>query len=103
MLLPVASFVVGLLPFIALAKVHKLKLQKLTPTANNPEFEAAWLAEKYGAPSQVQLPLFGAGGTGRRVRPTSEEDEPLFWTQHFWEGEEHANGGHNVPLSSEFL
>lgn len=51
--------------------------------------EAAYLAEKYGG-VQAQVPLMGAGGSGRRV-PQSD----LFRTQ------EEINGGHNVPLSSE--
>jgi saccharopepsin len=96
MLLSLTPFVIALLPFTAQAKVHKLKLHKLTPAANNPELETAWLAEKYGATPQAQLPLMGSGGSGRRIgRPTHQNGEPLFWTQ-----EEHANGGHSVPLSS---
>ncbi|KAF5363792.1 hypothetical protein D9756_000419 [Leucocoprinus leucothites] len=95
MLLSVTAFVVGLLPFTTQAKVHTLKLHKLAPAANNPELESAWLAEKYGAPSAAQLPLMGAGGSGRRVRPTtSESGESLFWTQ------EQINGGHTVPLTN---
>lgn len=99
MLLSLAPLAVSLLPFVAEAKVHKLKLQKLAPAANNPQLESAWLAEKYGVSAQAQMPLMGAGGTGRQIsRPTSENGETLFWTQ----GEE-VKGGHGVPLSSEFI
>lgn len=86
-----------LLPF-ASAGVHKLKLQKLPSVAPGHVLETAYLAEKYG--SQVpyqQLPLFGAGGAGRNVRPSPKGDD-LFWTQ-----EDLLNGGHDVPLSSTWL
>lgn len=84
-----------LLPF-ASAGVHKLKLQKLPSVAPGHPLEIAYLAEKYGS-SQVafqQLPLFGAGGAGRKVLPSPKGDD-LFWTQ-----EDLLNAGHNVPLSS---
>ncbi|KAF9247080.1 Asp-domain-containing protein [Melanogaster broomeanus] len=83
-----------LLPF-ASAGVHKLKLQKLPSVAPGHALETAYLAEKYGAnvPYQ-QLPLMGAGGVGRNVRPSSDSDD-LFWTQ-----EDLLNGGHSVPLSN---
>jgi saccharopepsin len=76
--------------------VHKLKLQKIPSAASNPELESAYLAEKYGAPQQVQFPLMGAGGSGRRVErpPTNSLGEPLFWTQ------EQLKGGHGVPLTN---
>jgi len=83
-----------LLPF-ASAGVHKLKLQKLPSVSPGHVLETAYLAEKYG--SQVpyqQLPLFGSGGAGRRVRPSHKEDD-LFWTQ-----EDLLNGGHEIPLSN---
>ncbi|GLB33847.1 putative peptidase A1 family protein [Lyophyllum shimeji] len=87
-----APFALALLPFVS-AGVHKLKLKKLPPVHNNPALESAYLAEKYGA--QLQTPLMGAGGAGRRVsRPTTKDGEPLFWTQ------ESLKGGHNVPLSN---
>ena len=54
-----------LLPF-ASAAVHKLKLQKLPQTQQNPSLEAAYLAEKYGGRQQV--PMMGAGGSGRQLR-----------------------------------
>ncbi len=86
-----------LLPFVtAKGGVHKLKLRKLAPAANNPELEGAYLAQKYGA--QHQMPLIGAGGAGRQLlvnRPTHNEDgEQLLWTQNT------VKGGHGVPLSS---
>lgn len=83
-----------LLPF-ASAGVHKLKLQKLPSVTPGHLLETAYLAEKYGSQlSYQQLPLFGAGGAGRRVRPGPQEDD-LFWTQ-----EDLLNSGHDVPLSS---
>lgn len=83
----------ALLSFVEASRIHKLKLHKLTPTASNPEFESAYLAEKYGASSsQPQMPLLGVGGTGRRV--VKQNGEQLFWTQ------EELKGGHSVPLSS---
>lgn len=98
MLLTLVPVVVGLLPFVAQAKVHKLKLQKLAPVSSNPQLEGSWLAEKYGAPAQPQAPLMGAGGTGRRIaHPSQQDDETLLWTQ-----EHQVQGGHGVPLSSQF-
>ena len=80
-----------LLPLVAAAGVHKLKLQKLQPAAHDLAFEPARLAEKYGG----QTPLAGAGGAGRNVRLTRPSpDDGLFWTQ------EEVNGGHQVPLTS---
>ena len=91
----VTPILLALLPFVAASRLHKLKLQKLPPAASNPELEGAYLAEKYGAPSQVQMPLLGLGGYGRRVeRPNTDGNEQLFWTQ------EELKGGHNVPLTS---
>jgi|ERR1700722_5088781 len=78
-------------PFAA-AGVHRLKLQKLPLTLNNPSLESAYLAEKYGAPSPSQRPLMGAGGAGRRIAHPEQKD--LFWTQ------EELKGGHSVPLTS---
>jgi len=84
----------ALLPVVLAARVHKLKLNKITPALDNPQLEAAYLAEKYGAPAQVQVPLMGAGGSGRRFdRPSKEGDDELFWTQEL-------KGGHGVPLTN---
>ncbi|KAJ7095425.1 aspartic peptidase A1 [Mycena belliarum] len=84
----------ALLPLIVAARVHKLKLNKVAPVLDNPELEAAYLAEKYGAVAQPQVPLMGAGGSGRRFdRPSKEGDDELFWTQEL-------KGGHGVPLSN---
>jgi len=80
-----------LLPLVS-AELHRLKLHKIPPVANNPALETAYLAEKYGV--QAQAPLMGAGGSGRRLRPNNGEDD-LFWTQ-----EQSINGGHNVPLTN---
>ena len=86
-----------LLPFVA-ADVHKLKLKKLQPTVQNPALETAYLAEKYGAYGQV--PMMGAGGSGRNIRLTrpshNELGQELVWTQE----EFNVDGGHSVPLSS---
>jgi len=86
-----------LLPFVNAAGVHKLKLSKLPPSHSDHTLETAYLAEKYGGPSQ--LPLMGAGGLGRQLkvnRPTyNEEGEDLFWTQ-----DALNKGGHGVPLSN---
>jgi len=90
-----SPLLLALLPFVTASRLHKLKLQKLPPAANNPELESAYLAEKYGAPSQLQMPLLGLGGSGRRIeRPTTDGNEQLFWTQ------EELKGGHSVPLTS---
>ncbi|KIK06665.1 hypothetical protein K443DRAFT_673949 [Laccaria amethystina LaAM-08-1] len=83
----------SLLSFVEASRIHKLKLHKLPPTASNPEFESAYLAEKYGASgSQPQLPFLGVGGTGRRV--VMQNGEQLLWTQ------DEMKGGHSVPLSN---
>ncbi|KAJ8596008.1 Asp-domain-containing protein [Rhizopogon salebrosus TDB-379] len=93
MLLSAFATTLVLLPF-ASAGVHKLKLNKLPQVSPGHALETAYLAEKYGgqAPYQ-QLPLMGAGGAGRNLRPHTEDDD-LFWTQ------EIINGGHNVPLTN---
>jgi len=87
-----------LLPYVT-AGVHKLKLKKLPPVANNPSLETAYLAEKYGTAPPTQLPLMGAGGEGRRIRLTrpGEVAEDLYWTQ---DGVV-TQGGYNVPLTSQ--
>jgi saccharopepsin len=85
----VSPLLLALLPFVTASRLHKLKLHKVAPAANNPALESAYLAEKYGAPPQIQMPLIGLGGSGRRL-----EHEQLFWTQ------EELKGGHNVPLTS---
>jgi saccharopepsin len=93
-----APIFAALLPVVFAARVHKLKLSKVAPALDNPELEAAYLAEKYGAPAQPQVPLMGAGGSGRRFdRPSKEGDDQLFWTQ------EQLKGGHSVPLSSKHI
>ncbi|KAF8195852.1 endopeptidase [Mycena galopus ATCC 62051] len=85
----------ALLPLVFAARVHKLKLNKLPAVNDNPELEAAYLAEKYGAPLQAQQPLIGSGGSGRRVgRPARMGDDDLFWTQ------QQLKDGHGVPLSN---
>jgi len=91
----VSPLVLALLPFVTASRLHKLKLHKLPPVANNPALESAYLAEKYGVPPQIQMPLMGLGGSGRRLeKPTSDGHEQLFWTQ------EELKGGHNVPLTN---
>ena len=81
-----------LLP-LATAEVAKLKLHKIPQVSQNPALETAYLASKYGAP-QPQLPLMGAGGSGRRLR-VDDQGEDFFWTQ-----EDASKPGHTVPLTS---
>lgn len=87
-----------LIPFVAAEGVHKLKLKKLPRTVENPVFETAYLAEKYGGNGQV--PIMGAGGSARNIRLTrpshNENGQELVWAQN----EFNADGGHSVPLSS---
>lgn len=88
-----ASFLL-LLPY-ASAGVHKFKLEKIPQVSPGHVLETAYLAEKYGGePPLQQLPLMGAGGAGRTIRPDHHDDD-LYWTQ-----AELVNGGHNVPLMS---
>ncbi|TFK23274.1 endopeptidase [Coprinopsis marcescibilis] len=91
-----SPLIVCLLPLaVAAGRVHKLKLHKTPAVASNPEFEVAYLAQKYAPDAAVQLPLMGSGGAGRRVaRPSSQNGEQLFWTQ------EDLKDGHKVPLSN---
>ncbi|KAJ7368343.1 endopeptidase [Mycena olivaceomarginata] len=85
----------ALLPFVFAARVQRLKLNKIPTVNDNPQLEAAYLAEKYGATLQPQAPLMGAGGSGRRVdRPARMGDDDLFWTQ------EQLKSGHGVPLTN---
>lgn len=81
-----------LLPLVT-AEVAKLKLHKIPQVSQNPALETAYLASKYGV-AQPQLPLMGAGGSGRRLR-VDNQGEDLFWTQ-----EEATKPGHTVPLTS---
>ena len=87
-----------LLPFVAAEGVHKLKLKKIPQESRNHALETAYLAEKYGAYGQV--PMMGAGGSGRNIRLTrpshNELGQELVWTQE----EFNVDGGHSVPLSS---
>src|SRR5258707_14875350 len=89
-LFAIASMV--LLPYVAGASVHKLKLKKLDNGPINPSLESLYLAEKYGAQA-TQMPLLGSGGQGRRLGSPPISDD-LYWTQQI------TNGGHNVPLTS---
>ncbi|EMD33738.1 hypothetical protein CERSUDRAFT_56642 [Gelatoporia subvermispora B] len=68
------------LPILAIAGVHKLKLQKMQPASINPSLESEWLAYKYS--NELQMPLFGAGGLGRNTEV------------------HHSGPGHNVLLSN---
>lgn len=86
-----------LIPYVAAAGVHKLKLKKIDTALDNPSLESAYLAEKYGAQPPAQMPLLGSGGQGRRVDSRPHRDD-LYWTQ-----EDALNGGHNVPLTSSLL
>jgi len=80
-----------LLP-LANASIHRMKLKKTAPTAPGSAEEAAILAQKYGA----QLPLAGAGGSGRRFATAPQKgDDNQYWTQDIV-----ADGGHGVPLSN---
>jgi saccharopepsin len=84
-----------LLPYASSAStggVHKMKLKKAPVTAASltPEFEGAYLAQKYGAQQQPlnKMPPL------RFARPDSNDN--LYRTQ------EDLNGGHNVPLASMY-
>jgi len=84
-----------LVPLVAADGLHRLKLKKIAPVAADPAFESQYLAQKYGAISQTQLPIMGVGGAGRRfARPEKSDGKDLFWTQ------ETLKGGHGVPLSN---
>jgi hypothetical protein len=82
------------LPFVGATGVHRMPLKKLPRTAApNSAEEAALLAQKYTG----QRYLVGAGGSGRRLAAPPNRDEDLYWTQ-----EVVADGGHPVPLSSQY-
>jgi hypothetical protein len=86
-----------LVPFAVAGGVHKLKLKKFPLANNHPSHETAYLAEKYGSQSLMQVPLMGAGGAGRRMRcPANKDNSDLYWAQ------TEPLGGHGVPLSSKF-
>lgn len=85
-----------LLPLVT-AEVARLKLHKISQVSQNPLLETAYLASKYGV-AEPQLPLMGAGGSGRRLHIDNQGDE-LFWTQ---EGAVNP-GHHTVPLNSRCL
>ncbi|KAF8914649.1 endopeptidase [Mucidula mucida] len=90
----ILSSLLTLLPLVAAGGVHRMKLKKIPSAPSNPELESLYLSEKYGVPSQPQMPLMGAGGAGRRFDAPSRGDDDLFWTQ------EMLKGGHNVPLTN---
>ena len=96
---PAFVSLLALAPYVAAAGVHKLPLKKLAPAASNTALETAYLAEKYGAQSSFQMPMAGAGGSGRRLRYSEDEQDDLFWTQ---QDEVNAQKGHGVPLTSRF-
>lgn len=82
------------LPFAGATGVHRMPLKKLPRTAApNSAEEAALLAQKYTG----QQYLAGAGGSGRKLVAPPNRDEDLYWTQ-----EVVADGGHGVPLSSQY-
>lgn len=85
-----------LLP-LATAEVAKLKLHKIPQVSQNPVLETAYLASKYGG-AQPQIPIMGAGGSGRRLR-VDNQGEDLFWTQ----DDATRPGHHTVPLTSMSL
>lgn len=91
-----------LLPYVVSASgIHKLKLKKLPQVASNQHLESAYLAEKYGAQAPAQMPLAGSADAAGRMRFSrpGQSDDDLFWTQ---EESIIANGGHGVPLTSEY-
>lgn len=93
MLLSAFATILVVLPFTS-AGVHKLKLNKLPQVLPGNALETAYLTEKYGAQTHnEQLPLMGAGGAGRNIRPPVEQDS-FVWDQEF------INGGHSVPLTN---
>lgn len=82
------------LPFADASGIHRMPLKRLPRTAApNSAEEAALLAQKYTG----QRYLAGAGGSGRRLSTPPNRDEDLYWTQ-----EVVADGGHPVPLSSQY-
>ncbi|KAF9652233.1 Asp-domain-containing protein [Thelephora ganbajun] len=89
------KYLASLLVFFPLvtAEVARLKLHKIPQVSQNPALEAAYLASKYGV-AQPQVPLLGAGGSGRRLR-VDDQGEDLYWTQ-----EEATKPGHTVPLTN---
>lgn len=74
------------------AGVHRLKLQKLSPSSLYPELESAFFAEKYASQSQS---LMGAGGQGHRISFTNRNDGGLDTAT-----QENLKDGHGVPLES---
>lgn len=82
-----------LLPLVT-AEFARLKLHKIPEVSQNPLLETVYLASKYGV-AEPQVPLLGAGGSGRRLRVDDQGDD-LFWTQE----EALRPGHHTVPLNS---
>jgi saccharopepsin len=94
-----SALLIFALPLASNALQHRLKLNKLQPTALDPQREAEHLASKYGV---TRTALAGAGGVGRKLRGgvvTPREDDGLYWTQGDHQ-EVLAGGGHNVPLNN---
>lgn len=91
---------IALLPLV-LGAVHKVKLTKVPPASalKNRNYEAAHLAQKYGAPAAAlrQTPLMGSGGSGRHVSPPDAEVVDRFSRSQAWFNSE---GGHGVPLNN---
>ncbi|KAJ7175184.1 aspartic peptidase A1 [Mycena crocata] len=93
MLTRLNPILLALLPLVLASGLHKVKLHKLAPTLKNPEFEAAYLAQKYGDPVQPAANM-GAGGSGCRFNNLREHDSQVSWTR------EQSEGGHKVSLTN---
>ncbi|KAI0373777.1 aspartic peptidase A1 [Pilatotrama ljubarskyi] len=96
MLLSRLTPTLALLPFVAAAGVHKLRLKKVSPAASNPMLESAFLAEKYGGHSKMPL---GAGidHKMRLSRLTVDDGEEPFWARSH---DSTTQDGHDLPLSN---
>jgi saccharopepsin len=83
----------ALLPFASAAGVHKMKLDKMPVDLQsfNPEAESVFLSQKYGSQTTMRTPPYL-----RFARPSSNQG--LLRSQ----GDAIVNGGHQVPLSSDF-
>ncbi|KAJ7450353.1 hypothetical protein FB451DRAFT_1186767 [Mycena latifolia] len=70
-------------PSFSLPARTKSSSTMVAPNSNNRKLELTFLAEKYGALTQPQVPFLGAGGSGRRIPYPS--DHELFQAQaYFW-------------------
>jgi hypothetical protein len=106
MLLHVASLLF-ILPFAYGTAILKLPIKKLPRTHIDFSIETAHLTYKYGGQSTSGSSVFGAGGSGRRLRTTYGGGDGMMrvFNTHY-DSDDYsydAQDAHKIPLTSRYL